>query len=63
MCTECRYGWSQARSGIVWWGGLPVALDAEVISRSEAVAAVEAVEKALQALRGAAGQNKDRRRA
>jgi len=39
---------------------LSVARDDEVISRSEAVAAVEAVEKALQALRGAAGQKKDR---
>ena len=39
---------------------LSVARDEEVISRSEAVAAVEAVEKALQALRGAAGQKKDR---
>jgi uncharacterized protein (DUF1778 family) len=39
---------------------LSVARDEEVISRSEAVAAVEAVEKALHALRGAAGQKKDR---
>lgn len=39
---------------------LSVARDEEVISRSEAVAAVEAVEKALYALRGAAGQKKDR---
>jgi len=39
---------------------LSVARDEEVISRPEAVAAVEAVEKALQALRGAAGQKKGR---
>lgn len=39
---------------------LSVARDEEVISRSEAVAAVEMVEKALQALRAAAGHKKDR---
>lgn len=37
---------------------LSVARDEEVISRSEAVAAVEAVENALQTLRGAAGRRK-----
>lgn len=43
-------------SAFVRSAALSVARDEEVISRSEAVAAVEAVERALQTLRGAAGQ-------
>lgn len=39
---------------------LAVARDEDVISRATAVAAVEAVEQALETLRGAAGQKKAR---